>query len=105
MVLAGEASFAFYLFHVPLLVRLGLGPVERWYGFVFITTLEFSMILLVAVGAHVVIELPAQRWIRRTLDRRARVAHRVNGASRMFAEAATGTSDGASPDATPADSR
>lgn len=70
MVLAGEASFAFYLLHVPLMRQLTAGPVDRWNGWLFTSTLVFGMILLVAVGAHIVVEKPAQRWIRRTLDRR-----------------------------------
>jgi peptidoglycan/LPS O-acetylase OafA/YrhL len=70
MVLAGEASFAFYLLHMPLLARLTVGPVDRWYGWVFTTALEFAMIMLVAVGAHIAIERPMQRWIRGALDRR-----------------------------------
>ncbi|WP_066585847.1 acyltransferase family protein [Cellulomonas timonensis] len=70
MILAGEASFAFYLLHGPLVARLTLGPVETWLGWLFTTGLLFAMIMFAAVGAHLVIERPAQQWIRRTFDRR-----------------------------------
>jgi len=70
MVVAGEASFAFYLLHVPLIGVLRIDGPNTWMGWVVTTGLLYLVILLVAVGAHVVIEVPAQRWLRRTLDRR-----------------------------------
>lgn len=69
LILAGEASFAFYLLHAPLLSQLAIGPTETWYGFAFTTILEFFVILFVAVGAHQLVEVPAQRWLRSRLDR------------------------------------
>ena len=72
MVAAGEASFAFYLLHLPLLGLLHIEAPPTWAAWAFITGLMFVMVLLVAVGAHVAIERPAQRWIRRTLDHKRR---------------------------------
>jgi peptidoglycan/LPS O-acetylase OafA/YrhL len=66
IVLAGEASYAFYLLHYPLLGRLDLGVPDGWRGWVFEVTLQFVIILLLAIGAHLAIERPAQRWLRRT---------------------------------------
>lgn len=70
MVAAGEASFAFYLLHVPLLGLLHIEGPDTWASWAFTTGLLYVMILLVAVGAHVAIERPAQRFIRRVLDPR-----------------------------------
>lgn len=70
MILFGEASFAFYLLHQPLIGVLGLTPGGGW-SWIVATSIEFFLILLVAVGAHVVIERPAQKWIRRVLGRPA----------------------------------
>lgn len=70
MVLAGEASFAFYLIHYPMLQILGPAPTASWWGWLLITALHFGVILLTAVGAHFAIELPAQRFLRNTLDHR-----------------------------------
>lgn len=70
MVFAGEASFAFYLLHLPLLQVLVAPPTDGWYGWAFVTGLQFGVILLTAVGAHIVIERPAQQYLRRALDRR-----------------------------------
>jgi len=72
MVLLGEASFAFYLFHVPMLQRLAYTGVDTVPGWMFATAMQFVVITLVAVGAHVLVERPAQRWLRRVLDRRPR---------------------------------
>jgi hypothetical protein len=36
------------------------------------------MIVLVAVGAHVIIKRPVQRWLRRTLDRKRTPAKTVS---------------------------
>ena len=67
-----EASFAFYLLHLPMLQVLAAPPTDGWYGWVFVTGLQFGVIMLTAVGAHIVIERPAQRFLRRVLDRRRR---------------------------------
>ncbi len=72
LVLAGEASFAFYLLHLPMLQVLAAPPTDGWYGWVFVTGLQFGVIMLTAVGAHIVIERPAQQFLRRVLDRRRR---------------------------------
>jgi peptidoglycan/LPS O-acetylase OafA/YrhL len=70
MILLGEASFAFYLLHGPMLDRLVYVGVGTWLPWVFTTVAQFVLILLVAVGAHTVIERPIQRWLRRVLDRK-----------------------------------
>jgi peptidoglycan/LPS O-acetylase OafA/YrhL len=71
---AGEASFAFHIMHEPMLGLLTYVGVDTEAKWVLQTILHFTMILIVAVGAHHLIELPAQRWLRRTLDRRPRDA-------------------------------
>ena len=69
MVLLGEASFAFYLLHVSLLPRLEFSGAETWRGKLFVLALQFVFISLVSIGAHIAIERPLQRWLRRVLDR------------------------------------
>jgi peptidoglycan/LPS O-acetylase OafA/YrhL len=81
MIVAGEASFAFYILHGPMLGLLTYVGVDTEAKWVLQTILQFTMILIVAVGAHHLIELPAQRWLRRTLDRRPRDAEASNVAT------------------------
>jgi len=71
IVLLGEASYAFYLVHQPLLIPLGAG---RWATGLTVSSVAFEvltlgLVLAVAVGLHVLVEKPARIWIRR----RARV--------------------------------
>jgi peptidoglycan/LPS O-acetylase OafA/YrhL len=68
MVLFGEASFAFYLLHRPLVESLTIatGGGRAW---VLANAITFSLILLMAVGAHMVIERPAQKLLRRVFNR------------------------------------
>ena len=73
LVRAGEASFAFYLLHGSLVGRFTFASVDNWREWAFATTLEFFAIFFLALGAHMVIERPAQRWLRRVLDRNVRV--------------------------------
>ncbi len=70
LVLAGESSYAFYLFHVPLIAAfgIGLGVYTTWVGWTLATAAGFFMILFTATGAHHIIERPTQRWLRRILD-------------------------------------
>jgi peptidoglycan/LPS O-acetylase OafA/YrhL len=70
MVVAGEASFAFYLFHITLIGRFGIGPYETVWGWTATVLMAFTMVLVFSVGAHFGVERPAQRWLRRALDRR-----------------------------------
>ncbi|MCC2316941.1 acyltransferase family protein [Cellulomonas chengniuliangii] len=70
MVVLGEASFAFYLLHAALLPRMHIAEPTGWPTWAAMTAFEFVMIMLLAVGAHTIIERPAQRWIRRGLSRR-----------------------------------
>lgn len=79
MVLFGEASYAFYLLHFPIIVKL---PVDTDSALLWAvgTVAQFALILLLAIGAHFMIERPAQKWLRRALDRRkptSRAAPRV----------------------------
>jgi peptidoglycan/LPS O-acetylase OafA/YrhL len=68
MVLLGEASFAFYLLHVPMLHLLAVHE-DSLLGRLVRTGAQFVVILLAAVIAHLLIERPAQRWLRRNLNR------------------------------------
>lgn len=67
VVLLGEASYAFYLIHMPALSFFGAG---RWSVAVSPTTilyesLTLGAILCLAVGLHVMVERPARLYIRR----------------------------------------
>jgi len=70
MVILGESSFAFYLLHAPLLdlIRFPV-PTELW-QWVLIVVTEFAVIMLAAIGAHKLVEMPAQRWLRGAFDRK-----------------------------------
>jgi len=84
MVTAGEASFAFYLLHLPLLRVLRPPEYDAWwFNWAATTAMVFAMILLVSVGAHAFIQRPAQQWLRRILDRSraARRRRRIYGLS------------------------
>ncbi len=65
MQLLGNASFAVYLIHVPLRVAVSPDLMRPWWGFV----VYFAFVHLVAIGAYLLIERPAQRglnnWYRR----------------------------------------
>jgi len=67
VVLLGEASYAFYLVHMPALEYFGGG---RWAVATSPTTvlyeaLTIGSILCLAVGLHVIVERPARLYIRR----------------------------------------
>lgn len=66
VVQGGLISFAFYLFHVPMIETIGVdtSSVGSW-GMA--ATAMLGVVLLVAIGAHFAIEVPAQRWLRRRL--------------------------------------
>jgi peptidoglycan/LPS O-acetylase OafA/YrhL len=69
VVLLGEASYAFYLVHWMLIPGLGAG---RWTrdvtGMVVVReVMIFGVVLMVAVGLHVVVERPARVRVRRLL--------------------------------------
>jgi peptidoglycan/LPS O-acetylase OafA/YrhL len=68
MITLGEASFAFYLLHLPLLSRLSLAKSSTLGGWAFSTALVMGMITLAAVGLNVCVEKPARRLIRAALD-------------------------------------
>jgi peptidoglycan/LPS O-acetylase OafA/YrhL len=68
MITLGEASFAFYLLHLPLLSRLSLGKSSTLGGWAFSTALVMGMITLTAVGLNVCVEKPARKLIRAVLD-------------------------------------
>lgn len=63
VVRGGLISYAFYLFHVPIIVALEPDPglIRTW---VLTVGAALMLSLLAAAGAHAVIEVPAQRWIR-----------------------------------------
>lgn len=70
VVLLGEASYAFYLIHVPALAVLGnpqgqpldLVTLARW-------TAELTIIAVAAVALHLLVERPSRRWIRDAAER------------------------------------
>jgi peptidoglycan/LPS O-acetylase OafA/YrhL len=70
VVRAGEASFAFYLLHMPLLSRLSAGEPTDGVEYVLVTALLFVLVLMMATGAHLIVERPAQRWLRARLSPR-----------------------------------
>lgn len=71
MIVMGEASFAFYLLHVPLMRQwaIGFDSLGSW---ILATTILFAVTLFAAIGAHIAVERPAQKWLRRTLSPRQR---------------------------------
>jgi peptidoglycan/LPS O-acetylase OafA/YrhL len=68
LVVAGEASYAFYLLHLPLITIIATTSASRTLEWGVLTTILFALILLTAIGAHIVIEKPAQRWLRSRLS-------------------------------------
>jgi peptidoglycan/LPS O-acetylase OafA/YrhL len=70
IVLLGEASYAFYLIHDPAISWFGAGhwveDASAW-RFVF-EAMILGLILALAVGLHVTVELPARRFLRRFLS-------------------------------------
>jgi peptidoglycan/LPS O-acetylase OafA/YrhL len=73
IVFAGEVSFAFYLFHQPILIWLGLAS-GGLLSFTLGATATFVVVFLVATAAHLLVERPAQQWIRRVLSPRPTTA-------------------------------
>lgn len=74
--LLGEASYAFYLVHVP---ALGFLSGRRWSVDLSMTTLTYEAmtlgaILALAVGLHVLVERPTRTWLRSVLAPRRRSA-------------------------------
>lgn len=85
MVLLGEASFAFYMVHVPAIKLLDVHP---WVDGTSATTLAFGAltfgaILCLAVGLHTMVERPARVYLRRVL----RVGGQHLGADRASSQA------------------
>ena len=73
IVLLGEASYAFYLVHVPAISFLGAGQwgsQEISVSMVFLEGLNLGVVAVLAVGLHFTIERPARRYLRRHLSRR-----------------------------------
>jgi peptidoglycan/LPS O-acetylase OafA/YrhL len=69
VVLLGEASYAFYLVHAPMLTFL---DTERWTVALSTTTVVYEILTLgviacLALGLHLLVERPARRRIRMTL--------------------------------------
>jgi peptidoglycan/LPS O-acetylase OafA/YrhL len=71
IVLLGEASYAFYLVHFPMISFLGAGS---WANAMTPTELIYEVMILgaiiaMAIGLHIGFELPARRTLRRRLSR------------------------------------
>jgi peptidoglycan/LPS O-acetylase OafA/YrhL len=71
MVLLGQASFAFYLLHGPLLAVWPVLPAPPA-GWVAHAVIHFALIMFMAIGVHLCLEKPAQRWLVRVLDPKGR---------------------------------
>lgn len=74
VVLLGEASYAFYLVHLPAIGLLGAG---QWVNGVsgsiaLLEAFNLGVIVLLAVGLHLTVERPSRRWLRRRLSVRRR---------------------------------
>jgi peptidoglycan/LPS O-acetylase OafA/YrhL len=71
MVLLGQASFAFYLLHVPFLAAwpiVASAPVP-W---LVTAAIHLTLILFTAIGVHLYLEKPAQHWLVRVLNQKKR---------------------------------
>lgn len=67
LVQGGVISYAFYLFHVPLLKMIAVDA-STWESWLLTSAAALGLVVIVAAGAHVAIETPAQRWLRRRLS-------------------------------------
>ena len=78
LVFAGEASFALYIVHMPVLVAWkSLASELRGVDSGFVVTLPelaglFAAALVVAVAMHLAVETPGRRWIRKRFGRQTR---------------------------------
>jgi peptidoglycan/LPS O-acetylase OafA/YrhL len=70
MVLLGESSFAFYLLHTFVIDHFSVGGLTTVRGWAFLLIIQFVFAVLLAIGAHIAIERPAQKWLRSRLDPR-----------------------------------
>lgn len=70
MVIAGEASFAFYLIHTQIMFRLGAGswPHGATVGAIVSHAFVFLVVLAAAICLHFAIERPARAWVRQLLS-------------------------------------
>ena len=68
MLLLGESSFAFYLFHRHLLDVLGIAKTTDAVPWALSAAVTTAMIVCLSVGVHVVVEIPSRRFLRRALD-------------------------------------
>jgi peptidoglycan/LPS O-acetylase OafA/YrhL len=75
VVRGGLVSYAFYLFHMPMLTLLGVDT-TTWTTWGLSVAGALAITLLLATGAHLAIEVPAQRWLRTRLSIRSRVPGR-----------------------------
>ena len=75
MVLMGEASFAFYLLHFPLLSAWPIPP-STPAAWAASAAIHFTLIMFMAIGVHLCLEKPAQRWLVRVLNPK-KLAERV----------------------------
>ena len=70
MVLLGESSFAFYLLHTFVLDHMAVNGLDSLWGWVLVVAMQFLVAVFIAIGAHIAIERPAQKWLRRVFDPR-----------------------------------
>jgi peptidoglycan/LPS O-acetylase OafA/YrhL len=71
----GLASYAFYLFHRPILSLLGVDTTS-WTTWFLSVVGALAITLLLSAGAHLALEVPAQRWLRTRWSIRSRVPGR-----------------------------
>ena len=83
VVLLGEASFAFYLVHQPLVVGLGSGAWATGItpARVAVEVMTLGLAMAVAIGLHVAVEKPGRALVTRLLDRRPPPAPRPGSGS------------------------
>ena len=75
-------TLAFYLFHMPMLTLLGVDA-TTWTTWLLSVVGALVMTLLLATGAHLALEVPAQRWLRARLSVRSRVPGRRMAVERV----------------------
>jgi len=68
VLLAGEASFVFYLFHQQLISALSFGVANDVPTFLLISAVQFFAILAFSIVLHLVFEKPAHRALRKVLQ-------------------------------------
>jgi peptidoglycan/LPS O-acetylase OafA/YrhL len=86
IVLLGEASYAFYLVHVPAISLLGAGQWGRQpfsLSMLTLETLNLAAIVALAIGLHLGVEHPTRRYLRRRFSRTAGGSVAADRAARL----------------------